>query len=168
MGIENKGFTLIEFLVVMGIMATVGTMVVNLFLSNLRTAAKTQALTEVKQNGDYALAVMERMIRNAKEVQENSDHQICVAGMSKLKILNPDGGTTEFTCEADKIASGGAALTSSNLEVDFCTSAFSCQKPTGKPAVVTITFTLRKGTTSLGREFFAEIPFQTTVSTRLY
>lgn len=161
MEIKKGGFTLVELLVVVGILATVGTMVANLFLSNLRTAAKTKALSEVKQNGDYALAVMKRMIRNAKEVSP------CPGSGPPLTILNPDDDTTIFDCPDNQIASNsGIFLTSSKLQVSNC--SFVCEKPPYKPAVITITFTLKKGGASLGKEFTAEIPFQTTVSTRTY
>lgn len=159
-----KGFTLVELLVVVGVIATVGTMVGNLFLSNLRTAAKTKALTEVKQNGDYALSVMERMIRNAKEVQAG-----CPGVGTSLTILNPDGETTEFICDTvnEQIASNsGIFLTSDKLVLTSC--SFDCQQPQEKPAVIDISFALRKGNVSWGKEFTAEASFQTTVSTRLY
>jgi len=157
----KSGFTLIELLLVVAITAVTGVMVVNLFLINLRTSAKTKALTEIKQNGDYALSVMERMIRNAQEIRSS-----CPGTGSSLMILNPDGETTSFDCSGTQIASNSSFLTSANLEVKNC--SFSCEKPSGKPAVVTIDFTLAQKGTSLGKEFSAEINFKTTVSTRTY
>ena len=171
MGKIKGGFTLIELLVVIGVVATVGTIVANLFFANLRAAAKTKALTEVKQNGDYALSVMERMIRNAKKIQLNTSGKTCESGMSNLKILNSDGGTTEFICDAvnEQIASNSAFLTSDKLTLStLSTCSFSCDQPAGKPAVIDISFTLEKGNVSLGREFTAEASFHATVSARLY
>lgn len=160
MALKKNGFTLVELLVVVGITAMAGIMVANIFLTNLRTTAKAKALTEVKQNGDYALAVMERMIRNAKELSPCSG-----SGMS-LTLLNPDEDTTTFDCSGDQIASNSGFLSANNLKVTNC--SLICEKPQGKPAVVTISFTLKKKGAALGKEFTAEIPFQTTVSTRLY
>lgn len=164
MAIEKKGFTLVEMVVLMGVIAIVGVMISNLFLTNLRTAAKTKALTEVKQNGDYVLSVMERMIRNAREV---SDYNAL-----SITVINPDEGTTVFRCENDgdeKITSNSAALTSIKVRVSSdCEEFLSYQAPTGKPLVVKIKFTLSQKGASLGREFTAQVPFQTTVSTRIY
>jgi prepilin-type N-terminal cleavage/methylation domain-containing protein len=160
---NQKGFSLVELLVVLGIVVTVGALVANLFLANLRTAAKTKALTEIKQNGDYALAVLERMIRNSKEVQSG-----CPGIGPSLTILNQDDNSSTFLCESTRIASGGAALISNNFEIVGCDSAFDCDKPEGRPAVVTISFSLKQKGSSLGQEFTAEVPFQTTVSTRTY
>jgi len=155
----NSAFTLIELLVVLGVAATVGTIVANIFLVNLRAAAKTKALTEVKQNGNYALSVMERMIRNAKEVQDCS--------VQSLKIKNLDENETTFDCSGTQIASNsGIFLTSDKLTLSGC--SFSCDQPAGKPAVIDINFTLQKGDAVLGREFTAEASFHAIVSARLY
>lgn len=151
---------MIELLVVVGIVGIVGTMVANLFLSNLRTAAKTKALVEIKQNGDYALSVMERMIRNSREITP------CPASETSLTILNPDGQTTIFDCSGEKIASNSSSLVGANMKVKGC--SLICEKAEANPAVVTINFILSQKGVSLGKEFTAESPFQITVSTRTY
>lgn len=170
----NHGFTLIELLVVVAIVAIVGSLVINLFASNLRASIKSKALTAVKQNGDYALAVMERMIRNADSISPCS---IIGETSEALTIVNPDGGTTIFACYPDpgttdclntQIASNSACLTSKHLEVKTGSCSFFCQKPRGKPAVVTVRFTISQKSTYLGREFMAAVPFEITVSTRTY
>ncbi len=66
---KEKGFTLIEILMVvflLGIIVVIGS---NLFFSILKGASKAEITKEVKQNGDYALAVMERHLRNASSVE---------------------------------------------------------------------------------------------------
>lgn len=67
--LKKTGFTLIELLVVIGIMAVVGGVGTDLFVSILKGANKANVINEVKQNGNYALDIMERNIRNAKEAQ---------------------------------------------------------------------------------------------------
>jgi len=157
---KKDGFTLIEMLVATSVIVVVGTIVVSLFLSNLRAASKSKLLTKVKQNGNYALSVMERMIRNAQSISN------CSGTSSSLKILNPDGGITEFIC-GDQIASNsGTFLTSAGLKVSDC--SFECVQPQGKPAVVTIRFKLSQKGTSLGKEFTAQAAFEATVSARTY
>jgi prepilin-type N-terminal cleavage/methylation domain-containing protein len=157
---RNKGFTLIELLISIVIIAIVGTVVVGIFLINLRVTAKTKILTEVKQNGNYALEIMERMIRNAERVQS-----VCSGSSSNLQILNPDKDLTTFSC-GNQIASNSGYLTSSELLVKGC--SFNCQQSANKPAVITIQFTLSQKSATAGQEFTAEIPFQTIVSTRSY
>ncbi len=154
----NRGFTLIELLMVLGVTAVVSVMIVNFFLINLRAAAKNKALTEVKQSGDYALAVMERLIRNSQAIQS--------CGSNSLTITNIDGGTTTFSLSANQIASNSASLISHNLQIKAGTFSLSCRGTT--PEVVTASFTLQQNTTAGGREFSAEVPFQLQVSTRNY
>lgn len=144
----------------LGITAVVSVMVVNLFLVNLRAVAKNKALTEVKQNGDYALAVMERFIRNSQEV-------ISCTGNS-ITIKNVDGEITTFQLDGDQVASNTAHLTSSKLRVKGGIFSLTCNPATETPRVVTISFTLEQPTTSLGQEFRAEAPFQLKVSARNY
>jgi len=63
------GFTLIEILMVvflLGIIVVIGS---NLFFSILKGASKAEITKEVKQNGDYAMNVMERHLRNANSIE---------------------------------------------------------------------------------------------------
>ena len=56
----ETGFTLVEILVVIGLLAIVVALGSNMFFTTLRGSTKSKTLTIVKQNGDYALSVMER------------------------------------------------------------------------------------------------------------
>lgn len=65
---SNKGFTLVEILVVLAIISIVGTMLVVIFSSTLRGSNKSQVLAAIKQNGQAILDNMDRSIRNADNV----------------------------------------------------------------------------------------------------
>jgi len=159
--IQIKGLSLIELIVTLGTTIVIGGAVVNLFLSTIRGAAKSRVLTEVKQNGDYALAVMDRIIRNAEKVEDK--------GGNFIKIKNPDQTTTEFKCESEKITSNGNPLTSGKVKVSsVCDTFLSYQELIGKPIVVEIQFNLSQSGAALGKEFEVMVPFQRTVSTRTY
>ena len=64
------------------------------FFSLLRGANKTEILKEVKQNGDYALSVMEIRLRNARDITSGCDGTIT----NSISIENPDATTTTFSC----------------------------------------------------------------------
>lgn len=170
MRIENQklGFTLIELLVVVGVFSILGIMVVNLLFTTLKGSTKTTILTEVKQNGEYALSVMDRMVRNSRQILQNSNGQTCASSMTKLKIQNPDGGITEFSCgtQIASVSASSAYLTSNNVAASNC--SFSCQQPSGKPAVVTIQFSLSQAGTPPRPEEKATMNFQTTITLRNY
>jgi len=176
------GFTLVEILVVVGILGIIAVVASTIFFTTIRSSSKTKTLTKVKENGDYALSVMERLIRDSEEVITNSDNQTCQAGMNKIKLLRLDGTTVEFACvnkgTADgQIASNSARLTSSEIKVDSC--SFDCSCPAAYPncigegtkfypKTVTIKFTLSQVAATVRPEEQATVNFQTTVSTRNY
>lgn len=157
----KKGFTLIEIIVVVGILGIVTVMGTNLFFSILRGSTKTKILQLVKQNGDYAITVMGRMIRNARSVS---------GGGSSITILNSDGMTTIFSCGENRIASNGASLVSSEVKVEDCSAVFTVTPGEAgiKPAVVKINFNLSQAAVATRLEEQASVNFQTTVSSRNY
>ena len=169
-----RGFTLIEILVALGIFVIILVVGSNMFFTILKSSSKTKVLTEVKQNGDYAINVMERMIRNAKEIVENTEATPlrCASEMSKLKITNPSGDTTEFDLTGPRIASNlGNYLTSDAVEIDATQSnRFDCTAgvPGTSPDVVTINFILKQAGTVSRPEEEASVSFQTTVTLRNY
>lgn len=65
---KNKGFTIIELVVVMAIMAVVGTMLVMIFSSTLRGSNKSQMLSAIKQGGQAVLENMDKTFRSAENV----------------------------------------------------------------------------------------------------
>ena len=177
MGIEqNKnnrqatGFTLIEILVAVGLLAIIAVIGSNMFFTTLRNSTKSKTLTTVKQNGDYALATIERLIRDSEKVITNSDGSLCAVGMNKIKTKRLDGSEVEFTCEGEGtanglIASNSARLTSSDVKVDSC--SFDCSSQ-GEfyPQVVAIDFTLSQAAVTTRPEEQASVNFKTTVTTR--
>lgn len=64
----NRGFTLVEILVVIAITAIVGTIMVAIFSNTLRGSNKSQILAAIKQNGQAVLENMDKTIRNSGDV----------------------------------------------------------------------------------------------------
>lgn len=171
-----KGFTLIEVLVSVGIIAILMVVLVQGFFSVFRTSIKTELLKDVKQNGDFALDVMSRMIRNSTTTATT-----CAAEgttTSTFSVVNPDGFTTTFQCLLDgtipRIASVSGSrtdyLTSKNvsLGVNGCTNAitFVCASSTGGETRVQTTFTLGQVGIPVDQFQKASASFQTSVVTR--
>jgi len=172
---RRSGFTLIEILVVFSILAIIFVAASNMFFSILRGTTKTKTMQLVKQNGDYALSLMMRMIRNARNIS--------AYGQTFLTITNPDGGTTVFSCEdldADgnnEIASKSGSLLppESLISTDVRVVTTDCyvftitEGESGiKPDTVAIDFDLSAAVTSDRPEEQAQVKFKTTVSLRNY
>lgn len=165
---RNSGFTLIETLIVVFLIGIVLVAGGNIFFGIMKGSSKAEIEKEVKQNGSYALAVMERMIRNSRRVTACDD----LAGAS-LEIENSDYGLTTFQLGEGRIASSSAGgdlyLTTDNITVSSLTFTCVFDPPSSSDPQdirrVGINFILSVGAAE-APETFAEIEFQTSVSLR--
>ncbi|OGE25504.1 hypothetical protein A3C26_02225 [Candidatus Daviesbacteria bacterium RIFCSPHIGHO2_02_FULL_39_12] len=82
-------FTLVELLVVMGVLAIVGTLILVIFTNALKGNNKTQIVGIIKQNGQAVLEVMDKTIRNA-------DNIVCVTTSGKTLAIVKNGVYTRY------------------------------------------------------------------------
>lgn len=171
---NNKGFTLLELLIVVSLTVILMLSASALFLTFLVSNTKGNALQRVNEEGEYALSQMEFLIRNSIEILPNSSGQTCEQDMTELVIRSIDNGTTMFAAEevggVTKIASNsGVYLTSGAAEI-IAGPEFDCTTTeAGGTQYVTIQFTLRKGTPGLDQDKeIVEQAFQTSVSVRSF
>jgi prepilin-type N-terminal cleavage/methylation domain-containing protein len=147
----RQGFTLIEILISVGILAIVATLIAQVLFTTTHVNKKTEIITDIKQDGNYALDVIGRMVRSAKSID------VCQA--DELVITNPDNNVTTLACVSDgnaaRIASQSATqtvyLSGGNLTLSRSASAdcvdsllaFSCPPVSGGILnQATVTFTL--------------------------
>ena len=174
----RKGFTLIELMVVVSLFALVFAVGSGMFFSVIKNSNKIKNLNQVKQNGEYATSVMERMIRNARRVTDFDS-----VDNEWITIVNPDGGETTFACmamaiDADPVIASASAfqgvdlynfsLIGSEVKTDNCSITVTNGVIGVKPAVVEISFTLVPTDTNLRAEEQVSVDFQTTVALRNY
>lgn len=144
----QAGFTLMELLVSVGVLIIVAALLVQVLFTTTHVNKKTDLINDVKLNGNFALDVISRFVRSARNVS---------CGSGSMIITNPDLQQTTFTCISDgtaaRIASQSASQTvyltsgyltvntsgGSNSDCADSTLAFSCVPP-----AVTVTFTLRQ------------------------
>ncbi len=188
--LNSKGYTLVEMLAVIVVFAIIGGIIASIFASSLRGTNKANITNDVRQNGNYALVQMSRMITYAQSfdgisidgVEYITDCYIDSVGSGTptptpaeyhyLKISNFEGGQTIFNCNTTdseitpEIASNSAALINTELvRVDSCT--FSCaQSSVSQPPTIGISFTLSQRSETSFFEQKATIPFETTVTMR--
>jgi len=174
----NRGFTLIEILVSIGIIAIISVLIAQSFFSTTRSNTKAELLKDIKQNGDYAIEIMGRMIRNARDVSSACPTAGSMA--DSLVLVNADGGTTTFGCYEDvtvtRIASTSASmgtienLTGNTVSTgDTCltsTLQFWCSRPAYSSPIVTIFFTLSQPGAPPDQFQKGETSYQTTVVMR--
>ena len=168
----NTGFTLIELLVTVAILGTAGVIAANMFFQTLKGVSKAEIEKIVKQEGDYTISVMERMIRNSKNVVD-ADSVCDDSDRANITITNQDDSTSFFECAGSgdnaHIASNSARLTSNKVRVSSdCNSFVKCTQLGSAPPVLEIKFNLSQAGSPTRPEEQASVNFQTTVSLRNY
>ena len=177
---SQRGYTLIELLAVMIVMVTVGLIVATILVSALRGNNKTNVISDIRQNGNYAIVQIGRMIEFAQRFAGVSTNGVsyttnCV-GQSGVqykyvKIIAFDNGETVLSCNFSSnpptIASGSASLIDTNRVSLSSDCHFTCSQNTFSEApVVGVSFTLSQKNVSGFFENRASIPFETSVIMR--
>ena len=167
---KQKGLTLVEILVVLGIFALISFFGVSLFFSLLRSSRKTEMIAKVKQNGDYAINVMERAIRSANSLGEEAGNSSSVTVLSgdEEHVFSCELGGTGGNSLFYKIDGEGGRMIDKDLRVESpCGQFFYITKgdPGASPDKVKIEFTLSANGGSRPEEQ-ASVDFQTTVVLR--
>ena len=91
---KKNGFTLMEILISVGILAIVTTLIAQVLFTTTHVNKKTEILTDIKQDGNFALDVMARMVRAAKAIETS-----CTT--STASITNNDNTVTTLRCLPD-------------------------------------------------------------------
>lgn len=174
---NQSGFTLLEMVVSLAIVALVSTVLSQVFIATLRTNTKTELLKDVKQTGEIALETMVRQIQNAKSVTTTCDY----AGTTSqsITLINADNGETTLACVLDgtttRLASTSAQgtqyLTTPNVTMGGTTCPtssleFICKGGAGVSSSVTISFRLAQSGVAIGAFEQSSESFQTTASMR--
>ena len=154
---NNKGFTLIEMLVVVSLIGLVAVTASGFLLVSLVSSEKATVIKEIRQSGNYALSVMEGMILTSVSVG-------CTAP-SVVNVRDKDQNLTSFVCqEGAGISSSSASLvnlTSADVVVSGCN--FYCSVEPGIPSKVHLEFVIQKGTAGSRPGERASAKFETEV-----
>ena len=170
-----------EILISVGILAILATLLAQVLYTTTHVNKKTEIITTIKQEGNFALDVIARTLRTARVIDIT-----CAVGQTTAavaRITGPDNTVTTFACFADgstaRIASESASqtvyLSSGNLTLSSsggadCTDSsltFSCPPADGSiQTQVTVSFTLGQiGVAGAAYESGSE-PFEATVRMR--
>ncbi len=125
------GFTLIEVLIFISVLVVILSICFSFLLITFSGSSKTDALKEVKQNGNFALSSMEKFALSAERVA-------CLPNSLTVTML--DGTSTVFSCDGVRISSNSSFLTDDNVTVSNC--VFICTTTPGTPAMVEIGYTV--------------------------
>jgi prepilin-type N-terminal cleavage/methylation domain-containing protein len=190
--ISDRGYTLVELLVVIIILVSIGTIISSILTSVLRSSDKSITTENVRVNGDFAITQMSKMITYAKEFEgvstDGSSYSAsCVTSGGNppaykfLKIKSFDDGTTIFACDdqvwaaapynypatiASESSSSTAPIFLADPSMD-ATCHFNCsQTDLSSPIEIDIFLDLKAKSQTLFSENQADVPFQTSVIIR--
>ncbi len=162
MALKKSGFSLIELIVVIGLLSLLMLAISSTMLMTIVSSNRIRTSAKIKQAGNYAIGQMQSLLRSAKTV-------VSCTSPESIVFINYDGGQTELLSEDDanglpRIASNsGTYLTPDNLT----TSNFSlvCEPSDIDPAIVKISFDLQDTVTTRDLEN-PLLHFETSVSLR--
>lgn len=136
--VNNKGFSLIEMLVVLAVFSILTVVMTQVLFVTVRGAKKSDATVRVRQNVENSLSAIERQLHNAVDVPvcPNPDP-------STLTLEDINGQNTTFSCvnigNNGYIASNSSRLTSPDTTVTACN--INCTGGSGSPKSVTFNVT---------------------------
>ena len=188
---KARGYTLIEFLVVVGILAMVVGSTILFLTSVLRGTNKSNITAEVKQNGQAVLDSLERQIRGANEVilklgdpgymilvksDDISLHVKCLGQLSGPNPKNARLGIVKADVNEDPATSNYISISNddaiSGVNIENCRfNVIPADLSAGEsaPAVVSVEFEATQGISAPSRtDFGARVKFSTTISLRTY
>lgn len=107
---KQRGFTIIEILVVLAVISIVGVIITEIFFNTLKGSNKSNLVTKIKQNGQVALDTMDKTIRNA-------DNVVCpfvpideMSASSNILVIEKDGKYTRYSLQRPTDANAYLAL----------------------------------------------------------
>lgn len=184
----KSGFTLLETMIVIGIISLILPLIFSIVFSITRQQAKVYVLSTVKREGDNALSVIENLIRtNAIGIYSDQtlSSKVCTTASydggngSSFYFSDKDGNWFNFKTTTDtgllKIASNSSVLNSvidltSTKNTQISLFNISCDQTSSITSpIVSIQFTIaQKQTTSTRVEDLASLNYSTKIKLRSY
>lgn len=125
---QQKGFTLVEMLAVMIVFVVIGSFVTAILITSLRGNNKTNTITAVRQNGNYALSQMAKTVRNARYlVSPASCGTISAPTVTQtLQLKDPDGNVITYDCSSGTNITSNSANLLDTTAVSLASCKFTC------------------------------------------
>ncbi len=116
------GFTLIEMVVVAGLVGFLTIGIVSVFIATMQGSARAKAQAAIKTQGDYAIASMERTLRNATTAPVCDPTGVSVTFPIKGSSITYSFGTAGQLLANDQVMIGGTG------GVSVETGRFTCNE----------------------------------------
>lgn len=182
LGTQNS-FTLIEFLVVLGVISIMLPAIFTLFFTSITSQQKAKTIIKVKQNGDNAMSTMEYLIKNkAISIYDNigANTKRCLTKGStynfgdEIAFEDISGNRFGFNLNITDTASIKIASTSATSSLDLTgdavtvtNMAFSCTSTSDTTSpIVSFEFTVAQKGSTLRHENKSSLKYATSLKLR--
>jgi type II secretory pathway pseudopilin PulG len=189
---HEKAFTLIELVIVIGVIAISLPIVFGLFFLILQAQSRIYILQEVKRNGDYTLSVMQNIIKDrAYAIYSDpglaNENEVCstksspstpTSAANPLYFKDPDGRLFYFYADetTHRIASYSAItnpntywLTNEKVAIEPDNFSLSCFRTSiFSPPIVAVSFSISQAGSPARHEEKASLNYQTKVKLKSY
>lgn len=169
--LNKAGFTLVEMLVVVSSLALLTLVGSNLFFASLFGSGKSEIIKEVRQNGEYALKMMEETIKNSYGISNCTENPATI----EVKDKNNNRITYKFDSSVSRVASISSVsplspyyLTSGKVKVENFTVDCPADFNENLPSKISFSFKVTVGETGFTPERRASMTFSATVTSRNY
>jgi prepilin-type N-terminal cleavage/methylation domain-containing protein len=162
-----EAFSLIEVLVVISLFAIIAVITAQSLIRIIGNTSNSNSSTRARENLEYALSVMDRSIKNAKEVNVNANS--CAASNRRVEYITRENITESFECTTlggrTSIEQNGEALISNEVNLSRC--RMTCITPVGQTVPTAVEIEL-EGTDAEGAYEATPVRLQTTILLRSY
>jgi prepilin-type N-terminal cleavage/methylation domain-containing protein len=174
----NKGYTLIELLTSIAILAAIGSIIAGVLTFSLRGSNKITVVENIRQNGSYALSQISKDIIYAQPFNGittgiNAAHLAAcppATPVTEITMVSSAGVMVRYTCNgATLTANGSSIINSTSLSLTGC--SFTCaQADVASVPIIGISFWLepRNATGLAENNANSKINFKTSVTMRNY
>lgn len=143
---KQNGFTLIELMVAVSIIGVVLLAVTQMLVQSLVGAAKAEAITRVKSNGDTALIALERTIRKGVGIDSCNNNQVTFTVSDSNQLARIEINGTELRIRESgtwRTITGSEVVVSQVNDGGTLKPIFVCiDEPDGRRDKVSVEFTL--------------------------
>lgn len=161
----RQGFTLLELLVFVALTGLILVGITQVLGSTLAGSGKSQGTQQVKQNGQFAMSTISRLLRQANDVT------FCSGSQLDFTILeNNSTSTYRFETNSSRIRKTYNGVQSWLTDDGVAVTNFGCNLTSpgdGQPAIVNLSFNVGKPGLSV-ENIIANINFRDSVSLRNY
>ena len=167
--VTKNAFSLIELIVVIGLLSLLMLAISSTMLMSLVSSNRIRTTTKIKQAGNYAIGQMQSMIRSAKSVVECKNTSDTTNPY--ITLVNPDGDVTTLSSELDDAgythvaSNSGIYLTPTNTDLGTSFS-LNCEPDADAPNLVKISFDLKESSTNTPTSHTPNLHFETSVNIR--